>query len=141
MSRRMLARAVGVLVLIVAIISTVTGFTASNTVPITYAGKASQAVTEQQLAPGWCTLLPLTNTIVMAANSSSVNGTSGNDLILGVNRKGNVNYNGKAGSDCIVAGGGAGTKNTLDGGGGADDICIAPAAANNTFKNCDYTVG
>jgi Ca2+-binding RTX toxin-like protein len=119
----------------------VTGFTASNTVPVTHAGKSAQAVTAMQLAPYQCAALQLTSTIVMSPGATSVTGSTGNDLIIGVNRTGTVNYNGKAGDDCIVAGGGTGTKNIIDGGTGANDICIGPANATNTFKNCDRTYG
>ena len=42
------------------------------------------------------------------------------------------------GADCIVAGGGPGTTNTIDGGGGGD-VCIGAPGATNTFKNCSAT--
>jgi hypothetical protein len=141
MSWRRLARPVGVIGILIAALTTVTGFTASNTVPVTYAGKSSQAVTNNQLASSQCAALQLTNTIVMSTGATSVSGSSGNDLILGVNQTGTVNYDGKAGDDCIVAGGGSGTKNIIDGGTGSNDVCIGPAAAKNTFKNCDLTYG
>ncbi len=141
MSRRRLARPLGALGILLAALATVTGFTASNTVPVTYAGKSAQALTTMQLAPAHCAALLLDGTIVMSAGASSVTGTTGNDLIVGVNRTGTVNYSGGAGSDCIVAGGGAGTKNVIDGGTGSNDICIGPPAAKNTFKNCDRTYG
>lgn len=140
MSRRTLARTVGVVLVFAAILTSVVGFTASNTVPVTYAGKSgAQAATPVQLAPSECAALALTAKIVMAAAATTVTGTSADELIIGVDKTGKVSYNGGAGSDCIVAGGQSGTKNTLDGGTGTNDICISPAAASTTFKNCEQT--
>lgn len=140
MSRRKLARIVGVVLVFAAILTSVTGFTASNTVPVTRAGKSgAQTATPVQLAPTACAALALTAKIVMAASATTVTGTSAAELIIGVNKTGNVSYNGGAGSDCIVAGGRSGTKNILDGGTGSNDICIGAPDAKNTFKNCDQT--
>jgi signal peptidase len=136
-SWRKLARPAGALCLLVAGLSVVSGFTASNTVPVTYAGKKTQAVTDNQLAPSRCSVLQLTDTIVMSPSATSVTGTGSNELILGANRKGTVNYNGRGGNDCIVAGGGAGSTNVIDGGTGSNDICIGAPGAANSFKNCD----
>ena len=138
---RKLARPVGLLCLLAAALTIFTGFTASNTVPVTYAGKTTNIPTEGQLAPSLCASLQLTNTIVASSGATSVTGTSENDLIIGPNRKGTVNYNGQSGSDCIVAGGGSGTLNIIDGGSGSNDICIGAPGASNTFKHCDRSYG
>ncbi len=140
MPRRTLARTAGVVFVFAAILTSVTGFTASNTVPVTRAGKSgAQAATPVQLAPSECAALALTAKIVMAAGVTTVTGTSAAELIIGVNKTGNVSYNGGAGNDCIVAGGQSATRNTLDGGTGTNDICIGAPGAKNTFQNCDQT--
>jgi signal peptidase len=138
MTPRKLAKPLGVVGLLIAALTVVTGFTASNTVPVTYAGKSLQTVTDDQLAPVQCRSISLTSTIVMSSAATSVTGTGSNELILGVNRHGMVNYNGNGGDDCIVAGGGSGTATILDGGSGTD-ICIGAPGAANTFKNCEHS--
>ena len=138
---RKLVRPAGVLCLLVACLSVVTGFTATNTVPVTHAGKSAQALSYAQLTPTVCAAILVTNGQLMPVTANSATGTSDDDLILGANRTGTVNYNGKQGNDCIVAGGRAGTTNIIDGGGGTLDICIGAPGANNTFKNCDRTYG
>jgi hypothetical protein len=137
-SPRKLIRPAGAVVLLVACLSVVTGFTATNTVPVTFAGKSSQTLSYAQLTPTRCAALAINNGQLMPVTATSATGTADNDLILGANRTGTVNYNGKAGNDCIVAGGRSGTNNIIDGGTGSNDVCIgAPAPASNTFKNCD----
>ncbi len=139
-SPRKLIRPAGMVVLLVACLSIVTGFTATNTVPVTRAGKSAQAVSYEQMAPTRCAAILINNGAVINSTAMTLNGTSDNDLLIGANRTGTITYNGNAGNDCIVAGGRPGTKNILDGGTGSNDICIgAPAPATNTFKNCDRT--
>jgi signal peptidase I len=138
-SARKLVRPAGVIGLLVVCLSVVTGFTATNTVPVTHAGKSAQALSYAQLTPTVCASIAIDNGQLMPVTANSATGTSDNDLILGANRTGTVNYNGKSGDDCIVAGGRAGTTNIIDGGSGTLDICIGAPGANNTFKNCDRT--
>ena len=139
---RKLVRPAGVLCLLVACLSVVTGFTATNTVPVTFAGKSAQALSYAQLTPTVCAAILVTNVQLVPVTANSATGTSDNDLILGANRTGTVSYNGKQGDDCIVAGGTAGTTNIIDGGGGGGhDICIGAPGASNTFKNCERTYG
>jgi hypothetical protein len=92
-----------------------------------------------QLRPTVCAAIAINNGQLMPVTATSATGTSDNDLIIGANRTGTVNYNGKSGDDCIVAGGQAGTTNIIDGGSGSNDICIGAPGASNTFKNCDRT--
>jgi Ca2+-binding RTX toxin-like protein len=51
---------------------------------------------------------------------------------------GSQTLNGSSGNDCLVAGGGAGTTNTLQGGGGADVFIGARGAVNN-YSGCETT--
>ena len=125
-SPRKLIRPAGAVVLLIACLSLVTGFTATNTVPVTYAGKSAQALSYAQLTPTRCAAIAIENGALMSASETSITGTKNNDLLIGADRTGTMNYNGKSGDDCIVAGGGSGTKNVIDGGGGGTDICIGP---------------
>ena len=139
-SPRKLIRPAGLVVLLVACLSVVTGFTATNTVPVTHAGKSAQALSYLQLTPTRCAAIAINNGALINTTATTLDGTADNDLLLGTNRTGTITYNGKAGNDCIVAGGRSGTKNVLDGGTGTNDICIGgPPPATNTFKNCDQT--
>jgi hypothetical protein len=115
----------------------VASVTAGNIVPDTHAGARTQARTLSELTPTQCAGLTLSSLVVMAAGATTVNGTNANDLILGRARNGGVIYNGRGGDDCIVAGGGTGTKR-LNGGAGAD-ICLGSITLANTFVSCATT--
>ncbi|MCU1485967.1 MAG: peptidase signal peptidase [Actinomycetia bacterium] len=121
---------------LVVIGSIIMSFTATSTVPTSYIGVTQHPLVLTQLAPGYCAALALTTRVV--ATGSTVSGTSGNDLVLGLGTSGNTSLKGGGGNDCIVAGGTRSTNNTIDGGSGTD-LCIAPAVTNTTFKNCEYT--
>jgi signal peptidase I len=127
----------GALVGLVVVLTVAVSFTASNTVPVTHVGKSAQARTLVQLIPSQCAALNLvpTNLITSTSGTTTVTGTTGDDLMLGPNRSGTVVYHGQSGDDCIVAGGTSSTTNQIDGGGGYD-VCIGAPAATNTFTNC-----
>jgi signal peptidase I len=124
---------IALVVLVVAVLLA-TSFTATSTVPLSYAGTSSQALSIAQLTPAACAGLTLTNLVV--ATGPTVTGTAGNDLIIGGSGTGTINYAGLDGTDCIVAGGTAATTNKIDGGKGID-VCIGPAAATNKFALCE----
>jgi signal peptidase I len=113
----------------------VTSFTAANTVPLSRAGVSKWPVNVNQVASSYCSSIVLTKQVI--ATSSTVTGTSGNDLVLGQNASGSQSLNGGSGDDCIIAGGTAGTINNFDGGAGTD-ICIGAPRATNNFVNCEY---
>jgi signal peptidase I len=133
-------RATGVAVLVIAIALTVAvsaaTFTSGNLVPASYAGRSTVSRTIAQLLPPLCASTGATNLIV--ATSSSTSGTSLNDLILGRNATGSQTLNGSSGDDCLVAGGGAGTVNSLQGSGGTD-VCIGARGAVNNYSGCETT--
>ena len=115
----------------------VTSFTAANTVPLSRASVTRSTLTPSQLAPSYCASLALTKLVV--ATTSTVTGTTGNDLVLGRGALGSQALNGGSGDDCIVAGGStSSTSNTIDGGPGTD-ICIGAPGTTMTFTNCEYT--
>ena len=135
--RRLWLRPAGALGLLVLVLTLATTLTASNTVPVSHAGKTTQALAPSQLLPAQCSGIAVTNLIVVAASASSVTGTSQNDLILGQFHNGNVTYNGGGGEDCMVGGAGIGTK-TFSGGSG-NDVCIGAPGARNAFTSCSKT--
>ena len=134
--RRTRLRALALLAVLSIGLMLVVSFTASNTVPVTYAGTSKHNLNLSQLAPSRCAGLNLTKLIVTTSSTSSVTGSSSSELILGPNHSGTVVYNAGSGDDCIVAGGGRNTTNQINGGGG-NDICIGAPNAHNTFTNCD----
>ncbi len=87
----------------------------------------SRIPTANDLKPAACSSIFLSNII---RGSGTINGTSGNDLILGSSADDIINGNG--GNDCIVAGAG---NDTIDGGDGTD-ICIEGSGTNTTV-NCE----
>jgi Ca2+-binding RTX toxin-like protein len=86
--------------------------TATNSVPLSRAGRATSTIDINKLKPTACAGLTLTTLI---KGAGTINGTNGNDLILGSAAADDID--GKAGSDCCVGGGGA-----------------------NTYKHCAVTV-
>jgi Ca2+-binding RTX toxin-like protein len=79
---------------------------ANNTVPITHVDDDSVSTTIDDLAPSACDGLSLDNLI---DGSGTIEGTGGNDLILG--STGADEIDGMGGDDCIVGGDG---DDTLD---------------------------
>jgi signal peptidase I len=114
----------------------ITGFTAANTVPISYANASSHTTQLSQLAPSQCSSLSLSALLV--ANAAATTGSSASELILGKGASGILSLNGGAGDDCIVGGGGPGTTDKIDGGTGTN-VCIGAPGATTTFKNCAST--
>jgi hypothetical protein len=136
--RRLVTRVLGAVFVLAVVGTLATSFTATNVVPLSHAGTVSPALSVALGAPVQCASVGVTNLVV--ASSSSVTGTSGNDLILGEKGTGTRTLNGGAGNDCIVAGGLSGTTNTLDGGTGSNNVCIGAPGARNNFTNCNVTV-
>lgn len=134
--RRRIAQTAALLITLVVSATLFTGLTAANVVPASFAGASSQDVQLAELMPSQCGAIVASQLVV--ATTVSTMGTAGNDLVLGVNASGTHVLNGSGGDDCIVAGGGAGTTNKLDGGTGTN-ICIGAPGATNTFKNCSAT--
>ena len=141
------ARRTAILPLAVAVGGVVFGaaaLTASNTIPATYAGTLSDAVTNAELAPTACAGLTLGSLTLMTAGSNTVTGpVGGGSLIIGhppVSPARSTTTTGKQGSNCIVAGGGPGTTNQLTGAGAAKgDVCVGRTGATNVFTRCQYT--
>ena len=100
-------------------------FTATNTVPATNVGQQQFVINANALKPAACSALNLTTVV------AGVNGTAGNDLLLGPSTGSTLNGNG--GTDCIVGGGGNdainGNSNT------GSDVCIG-GPGTDTFKKC-----
>jgi signal peptidase I len=134
--RRKILSLVGVLFAGSVAVGLVTSFTATNTVPMSQVGVSKQTLNVNQLSSQYCASLTLTKLVV--ATSSTVTGTSGNDLVLGRNATGSQSLNAGAGDDCVIAGGGtSSTTNAIDGGTGTN-ICIGAPYTVMTFTNCTY---
>lgn len=112
-------------------------FTSGNVVPTSSAGRSTVSRTLAQLLPALCAGTNPTDLIV--ATGPMTNGTPQNDLILGRNASGAQTLNGAGGTDCLVAGGGAGTTNNLQGGPGPGDVCIGARGATNNYTDCETT--
>ena len=109
------------------------GFTAANVVPLTNAGVYTDTTSLAELSPGPCAGLTLTHLVV--STTGTVTGTAANDLILDATNAKNGTLTGGAGNDCIVSGG---SKVTIDGGAGSNDVCIG-TGFRPTFLNCEAT--
>jgi Ca2+-binding RTX toxin-like protein len=104
-------------------------FTASNTVPASTVGRTQSTINANALKPAACSALNLTTVV------AGLNGTAGNDLILGPSTASTLNGNG--GTDCIVGGGGNDTLNGNSNTG--SDVCIG-GPGTDTFKKCGTTI-
>jgi Ca2+-binding RTX toxin-like protein len=102
-------------------------FSASNTVPASYAGQSARSIGAQDLAPPQCAGMGLTTVVTNGA------GTAGNDLVLGTAV--GETLNGNNGNDCLVGGGG---DDFLKGGAGTD-VCIGGGGATEKFNQCETT--
>ena len=119
---------------------TLGAFATTNTVPDTRVDDLSQAITANALRPSDCAVLNLTNIVV---GSGGLNGSNGNDLILG--SAGDDTIRGRLGTDCILGGAGnddiegnqggdiilAGDGDDLMAGGLGVDICDGQAGADS----------
>jgi signal peptidase I len=136
--RLRLGRAASTTLGLMVVAGLITSFTATDVVPLSRASDSNLSLDLSQLAPAQCSSLSLTHLVV--AKSSTVTGTSGNDLILGRNGSGANTLDGGGGTDCIVAGGSYGTTNQLNGGQDASrTVCVGAPNASNSFSNCSRT--
>ncbi len=123
-----------------------TAVAAANTVPVTAMGDSTRPITANTLKPSSCSAFVVSNLIV---GSGNINGTNGNDLILG--GTGADTIDGRQGRDCILGGGGNDVINgnqgddviiggpgddDIDGGQGAADDCYA-GGGSDTFNRCE----
>jgi Ca2+-binding RTX toxin-like protein len=117
------------LAVLVLVGSVVLALTAANTVPASSVGQVSQPITANDLKPSACAALNLTRVV------AGVNGTAGNDLLLGTGAAETLSGNG--GVDCILGGGG---NDTINGNGAAaGDVCIG-GPGTDTFKKCTTAI-
>jgi hypothetical protein len=116
---------IGLVILVVAAL-VATSFTATSTVPLSYAGTSSQPRTIAQLAPAACGSLALTS--VVFGSGTFINSAS-HALVLGSNGADTIGESGKF--NCIVGGAGA-DKVTAD----PTDVCIAGPTPGTSYKKC-----
>jgi Ca2+-binding RTX toxin-like protein len=91
-------------------------------------GQNTSGIDLYALQPQECRDAGLSPTTIVAG----IDGTAGNDLILGTSAGETITGNG--GNDCIVGGAG---NDTLRGGNGTD-VCIG-GPGNDKFKSCAYS--
>ena len=119
---------VGLVVLILA--SSVAALAATNTVPATRLANLLNSVGVNNLKPSACAAISLTT---LVTGAGTINGTGGNDLILG--SSGADIIDGKGGADCILGGGGDDDIRGSKGG----DVCIGGPGI-DTFTNCETAI-
>ncbi len=112
-----------------AVASTATAFTASNTVPATKAGRQQFTINAEALKPAACAGITLT-----AIVTGGVNGTAAAELVLGTAVANN--FSGAGGNDCILGGGG---DDTIAGGAGID-VCIGGPGIDTFNANCETQI-
>ena len=105
---------------------TMAAYATTNTVPQTRMDLDTAAINANALKPSQCAALNLTSIV---SGSGTVNGTNGNDLILG--SAGVDTLNGANGPDCLMAGSGADTLN----GGAGTDILLGGDGNDNLLGN------
>jgi Ca2+-binding RTX toxin-like protein len=124
----------GFIILIVAIIGHASA--SSNDVTSSAIDEHSETITANDLAPAACASIPLVNIVT---GGGTINGTGGNDLILGTANPNTINAN--EGADCVLGGGGDDTLNGNDGndvldGGSGNDTCDG-GLGSNTLISCE----
>jgi Ca2+-binding RTX toxin-like protein len=125
MSRLKLALVLAALILIGGTVYS--ALTASNSVPTTRAGEATDAVTAAKLKPSACAAVAVT-TVVTGTGTFSGGGAA--ELMLGSASADSMTAGG--GADCLVGGGG---NDTLNGGQGTD-VCLG-GLGTDTFSGCE----
>jgi Ca2+-binding RTX toxin-like protein len=112
------------------LISVVTAVAATNTVSSTKVTNQGFPIGVNNLKPSACAGIVLS---ALITGSVTINGTNGNDLILG--RSGIDTVNGLDGNDCILGGGGADIIN----GGNGNDVCIGGPGVDE-FLSCETQI-
>jgi Ca2+-binding RTX toxin-like protein len=123
----MIMRAAIITLLLLSLATLGSALAASNSVPRTTVGSALHAITANALKPAACSHINITNIII---GSGAINGTTGNDLILGSPQDDDIK--GRGGWDCIISGAG---NDRLQGNGG-QDVCIG-GPGNNQYIQCN----
>ena len=104
----------------------------TNTVPTTYLKRVTKARVLNELRPADCQFISA-STLVTRGTSSTVSGTSGNDLVLGGPLADTINAAG--GGDCVLGGDGIDTIN----GGTGTDVCIGGGGV-DVFTACETAI-
>ena len=109
--------------------SVVVGMTAANSVATSRAGDSTRAVTTDELKPA-----PDCSGIALSSLVVGINGTNGNDLLVGSTAVDNMD--GNLGNDCILGGGGA---DSLRGSQGTD-VCIGGPGIDTFHPTCETQI-
>ena len=128
------------------LVSVVSAYAAANSVPRSKVVDYRTPITANTLKPAECAGISLTNVIT---GQGDINGTNGNDLLLGSSSADSIR--GNNGNDCIVGGAGeddlrgqggndvllgGGDSDQLDGGAGTD-VCYRGGGDNDAYDGCE----
>jgi Ca2+-binding RTX toxin-like protein len=114
------------------LVGTVPAGASTNDVAASRAVVVTVAITVQDLAPAACAGMDLTTLVTDAdRKGAKIQGTNGNDLILGT--PGADRIDGRNGDDCLVGGAGA---DQLDGGNGFD-VCLPGSDLSGATVRCE----
>lgn len=120
----------GVLFGLAAVLGSMVGLTAANTVAASRVADVTNAVTVNDLAPSACQPGSRTYTNIVTGDT----GTAGNDLVLGTSA--GETLRGGSGDDCLLGGGG---NDNIYGEGG-NDICVGGPGSDSQellFGTCE----
>jgi Ca2+-binding RTX toxin-like protein len=133
MNRRNITRLALFLFVVLTLITAISAYAATNTVPTTHLMDQSSPILVSELAPAACGNIRNSLTTVVQCTGGNCNGTQGNDLILGSPYADNIK--GKNGDDCILGGDG---DDSISGDNGTD-VCIG-GNGNDSFKKCETDI-
>jgi hypothetical protein len=118
-------------VLMLLLLSAVTGLTAANVVPTSKAVDRRSTRTIEELAPAPCQGMGLTS---LVTGAGTFNGTSANELMLG--STGIDDVDSRQGDDCILGGAG---DDFLKGGAG-NDVCLGGPGSDTFHNQCEVQI-
>lgn len=114
-----------VVAVVAAVALSTAAFTGGNTVPPSKVGTTATAITPTTLSPSLCRSNGVTADNLIVSSSSTVNGNSGDDLIITTNTSSNQTLRGNGGKDCLVAGRiNSGRTITMTPSFGSGSVCI-----------------
>jgi hypothetical protein len=112
------------------IVSIISAFAASISVPASNVGQQSVPVTAEDIKPAACGALYLTNIV---RGFGALTGTAANDLIIGSASADTID--GAGGDDCILGSGGDDIVTGAEG----NDICIG-GVGSDMFTDCEVEI-
>lgn len=133
MIRKNIGRLAPVILVTLILISSISAFAATVSVPVTHLTNQASVITANTLKPTQCSSITLNTIVYCPVGGGACNGTNASELIIG---SANIDtIQGKGGNDCIIGGGGdddiVGSQ--------ANDICIG-GPGTDVFSKCETTI-